>query len=139
MVPPKGRFLVSPSGEKRETLAAWQVFFDRVDQLGDADGLRKKRMPLNIETTFCLGSGYQRRKKYDRRILQFRIGLNSCRYFASVGLWHHDIEQDEMWPKSHGALMGLGSVVFFEHQILPCPFEKNFHQVSGGSARWSAK
>ena len=82
-----------------------QVFFNRVDQLGDADALGKKRMPLNIETILCLGSGYQRRKKYDRHILQFRVSLDSCCYFAAVGLWHHDIEQDEIWPKTHGALM----------------------------------
>src|SRR5437667_9233451 len=107
------------------------MFLNRVDQLGDADGLRKKGMPLDIETTFCLGSGYQRSKKYDRRILQFRVGLDSCCYFASVGLWHRDIKQDQMWPKIPSVLMSLGSVVFFENQILPCPFEKNFYQVSG--------
>ena len=107
------------------------MFLNRVDQLGNADGFRKKWMPLDIETTLCLRSGYQCRKKYDRHILQFRVGLDSCCYFASVRLWHHDIEQDYIWPKIQGALMSLGSVVFFEHQIVAGPFEKDFHQMSG--------
>jgi hypothetical protein len=70
------------------------MFFDRVDQLRNADGLPKKWVPLGIETTFCLGSGYQRRKKYDRRVLQFRVAFDSRCYFASVRLWHRDIKQD---------------------------------------------
>ncbi len=67
---------------------------NRIDQLRNADGLRKKGVALYIETTFCLGSGYERREEYDWRVLQFRVGLDSCRYFASVRLWHHDIEQN---------------------------------------------
>jgi hypothetical protein len=67
---------------------------NRVDQLRNADGLRKKRMPLDIETTLCLGSGHQRRQKYDWRVLQFRVGFDLRCYFASVGLWHHNIQQD---------------------------------------------
>jgi len=70
------------------------MFLNRVDQLRNADGLRKKWVPLDTEATFCLGSGYQRREKYDWRVLQLRVGFDSCRYFASVGLWNHDIKQD---------------------------------------------
>src|SRR5206468_289128 len=108
-----------------------QMLLNRIDQLGNADGLRKKWMPLDIKTTPCLGSGYQRRKKYDWRVVQFRVGLDSCCYFAAVRLWHHDIKQDKIWPKIPGAVMSFRSVVFFEHQIVAGPFEKNFHQVSG--------
>jgi hypothetical protein len=67
---------------------------NRVDQLGNADGLRKKWVALYIETTFCLGSGHQRCEKYDLRVLQFGVGFDSFCYFASVRLWHHDIKQD---------------------------------------------
>jgi hypothetical protein len=63
------------------------MLLNRIDQLRNAHGLRKEWMPLDIETTFCLGSGYQRRKKYDRHAVQFRVALESCYYFASVRLW----------------------------------------------------
>jgi len=70
------------------------MLFNRVDQLRDAHGLCKKWMPLDTETTLCLGSGHKRRKKYHWRVLQFRVGLDLRCYFASIGLWHHDIKQD---------------------------------------------
>jgi len=70
------------------------MLFNRVDQLRDADGLCKKWMPLDTETTLCLGSGHKRRKKYHWRVVQFRVSLDSRRYFASIRLWHHDIKQD---------------------------------------------
>ena len=71
-----------------------KMLFNRVDQLRNADGLCKKWMPLDIETTPCLGSGHKRRKKYDWRVVQFRVGLDLRCYFASIRLWHHDIKQD---------------------------------------------
>ena len=67
---------------------------NRIDQLRNADGLRKKWMALDAETSLCLGSGHQRRKKNDWCILQFTVGLDSCCYFAAVDLWHNDIQQD---------------------------------------------
>ena len=54
----------------------------------------KKWMPLNIETTPCLRSGHKRCKKYDWRVVQFSIRLDSRCYFASIRVWHHDIKQD---------------------------------------------
>jgi hypothetical protein len=107
-----------------------QMFLNRVDQLRNTDGLRKKGVPLDIETSFCFGSGHQRREKYDWRVSQFGVGLDSCRYFASVGLWHRDIKQDYVRSETARTLMSLGSVVFFEHEIVTSPFEKNFDQVS---------
>ena len=71
-----------------------KMLFNRVDQLRNADGLCKKWMPLDIETTLCLGSGHKRCKKYDWRVVQFRVGLDLRCYFASIRLWHHDIKQD---------------------------------------------
>jgi len=68
------------------------MLFNRVDQLRNADGLCKKWMPLNIETTLRLGSGHKRRKKYDWRVVQFRVGLDLRCYFASIRLSHHDIK-----------------------------------------------
>src|SRR5207248_10477566 len=84
----------SPVREKRETLCAGKMLFNHVDQLRNADGLCKKWMPLNIETTPCLRSGHKRCKKYDWRVVQFRIRLDSRCYFASIRVWHHDIKQD---------------------------------------------
>ena len=88
-------------------------------------------MSLDIETTLCLGSCCQRGKKYDRRVFQFRVSVNSCCYFASVLPWHHDIEQDYIRPEIQGAPMSPGGLVFFEHQIVTGLFEKNLYQVSG--------
>src|SRR5437870_13042928 len=65
----------SPVREKRETLRTRRMLYNRVDQLRNADGLCKKWMPLDIETTLCLGSGHKRRKKYDWRVVQSRVGL----------------------------------------------------------------
>src|SRR5438128_5434011 len=107
------------------------MFFNSVDQLRNADGLGEKRMSLDAKAGFCLSFRDERREKDDRRSVQFSVGLDLRCYFASVSFWHHDIKQDKIWPKIPGALMSLGSVVFFEHQIVAGPFEKNFHQVSG--------
>jgi hypothetical protein len=70
------------------------MFLNPVDQLRNADGFRKKWVPLDVETAFCLGSGYERREKYDWRVLQFTVAFDSRCYFASVRLWHRDIKQD---------------------------------------------
>src|SRR6266576_1893123 len=88
-------------------------------------------MSLDIEATLCLGSCCQRGKKYDRRVFQFGVSVNSCCYFAAVLPWHHDIEQDYIRPEIQGAPMSPGSLVFFQHQIVTGLFEKNLYQVSG--------
>src|SRR5437870_9999757 len=90
-------------------------------------------MSLEVKARVCLGVGYQRSKKYDRRVLQFGVDLDSCCYFASVRLWHQDIKQDKVWPKIPGALISRDRVVLFEHQIMAGPFQKHFHQMSGVS------
>jgi hypothetical protein len=68
----------------------------------------------------------QRPKKDDRRVVQFRVGLDSFCYFASVRLWHYDVEQNQVWPKIEGALVSLGSIVLFQHQIVAGSFEEDF-------------
>ncbi len=94
-------------------------------------GLARKECPWMRKAGFCLSFRDERREKDDRRSVQFSVGFDLRCYFASIRLWHHDIKQDKIWPKIPSALMSLGSVVFFEHQIVAGPFEKNFHQVSG--------
>src|SRR6476660_6165378 len=86
-------------------------------------------MSLDIETALCLGPCCQRRKKYDRRVFQFRVSVDSCCNFASVRFWHHDIEPAQIWQEIHGAPMGHGSVVLFEPQIVTGPVEKDRYQV----------
>src|SRR5439155_24237684 len=107
-----------------------QLFFNRIDQLGDADRLGKKCVPLDLEAGLCLGFRYECGEKDDRRVMQFRVGLDSCRYFASVCLRHHDVEQNQVRPEIPGALMSPAGIVFFEYQIATCFFEKDFNQVS---------
>src|SRR5205807_10532143 len=82
-------------------------------------------MPLDLETRVYLSSCDQRREKDDRRSLQFRIGLDLCRYFASFSLWHHYVEQDQLRPENPSTLMSLGGVVLFEHKIAADLLEKD--------------
>ena len=86
-------------------------------------------MPLDLETRVYLSSCDQRGEKDDRRSLQFRIGLDLFRYFASVSLWHHYVEQDQIRPENPGTLMSLGGVVLFEHKIAADLFEKDFDHM----------
>ena len=71
-----------------------QILFNPLDQLGNTDRRRKEWMPLNAEASLCLSFRDERSEKDDRRSVQFRVALDSGCYFASVRLWHHDIEQD---------------------------------------------
>src|SRR5438477_5905463 len=86
-------------------------------------------MPLDLEARLCLRFCDQRGEKNDRRSLQFRIGLDLCRYFASVCLWHHYVEQDQIRPKILGTLTSISRVVLFQYQIAACPLEKDFDQA----------
>ena len=55
------------------------MFFNRFDQLWNADGLRDQWMSLDLKSTLCLTVRSQRRYKNYRRIAQFTIGFNLCR------------------------------------------------------------
>src|SRR5260370_16523152 len=88
---PKSCIAVSRSRDNVRRCAHGKMFFNRVDQLRNAYSLCKKWMALDTETTLCLASGHQRRKKNDCCILQFSIGLDSRCYFPSVSLLHSAI------------------------------------------------
>ena len=94
MVLPKGCSRGLPLERNVRRYPHEKMLFNRVDQLRNADRLCKKWMPLDTETTLYLGAGHKRRKKYDWRVVQFRVGLDSRCYFASIRLWHHHIKQD---------------------------------------------
>ena len=68
-----------------------------------------------MEASLCLGSRYERSEEDDRRVMQFRVGLDSCCYVTSICPWHHDIEQNQVRPKIPGALMSPASVVLSEY------------------------
>src|ERR1700757_3619164 len=106
------------------------MFFDHVNQLRNADGFCKKWMSLDTETALCFGSGDQRTEKYDRSPLQFRVGLDLRCYIAAVHLWHHYVEQNQIWLEALRSLVGFGGNVLFKHKITARFFEKNFNQVS---------
>ena len=55
------------------------MFFNRVDQLWNADRLRDQWMPLDMKPALCLTVRDQRRYKNYRRVVQFTIGFNLCR------------------------------------------------------------
>ena len=87
-------------------------------------------MFVDVETSVRLGSGDEPCEKNDWRVLQLRISLDLCRNFASVSVGHDYIKEDQIRPKIPGSLVGSGRIVFFEHQIAACLFEKNFDQMS---------
>src|SRR5262249_27955858 len=101
-------------------------------------------MPLNAETRFCLRFRDQRREKYDRRALQFMIGLDLRCYVSAVHLWHHYVEQNQIWFEALRSFVSLGGNVLFKHEITTRSFKKNLNQVSGirvvidnqNSSRW---
>jgi hypothetical protein len=83
-----------------------------------------------MKASLCLSSRDQPDEEDDRRSLQFGIGLDLCRYFASVCLWHYYVEQNQIRSEIPGALMSPAGLVLFQYQIAPCFFEKHFNQVS---------
>src|SRR5437667_4522673 len=95
--PPVGRTRPVANSQAYATLkrcVRGQIFFNPLDQLGNIDRLRKKWMPLDAKASLCFSFGDECGEKDYRRSLQIRIGLNLCRYFASVCIWHHYVEQD---------------------------------------------
>ena len=55
------------------------MFFNRVDQLWNADWLRDQWMPLDMKSALRLTVRDQRCQENYRRIVQFTIGLDLCR------------------------------------------------------------
>ena len=87
-------------------------------------------MFVDVETSVRLGPRDERCEKNDWRVLQLRIRPDLCRNFASVSVGHDYVKEDQIRPKIPGSLVGPGRIVFFEDQIAPCLFEKNFDQMS---------
>jgi hypothetical protein len=94
----------------------------------DVDRFGEKWVFVDAETSVRLGSRDERCEKNDWRVLQLRILADLCRNFASVSVGHDYIKEDQIRPKIPGSLVGSGRIVFFEDQIAPCLFEKNFDQ-----------
>ena len=105
------------------------MFFNRVDQLWNADRLRDQWMSLDMKPALCLTVRDQRRYKNYRRVVQFTIGFNLCRYLASVYFRHDDVEQNHVWFKIVSRLIGLGGIVFLQYEIRAGSFQKNFYKV----------
>jgi hypothetical protein len=83
-----------------------------------------------VEASLCrLGFRNQRCEEDDGGSLHSGIGLDLCGYVASVSLWHHDVEQDEVGPEIPRTLMRLGGVVLFEYTVPAYLLEKDFDQV----------
>ena len=87
-------------------------------------------MPFDPEASLYLMFRDQRGEKNNGRALQFRVGFDLCRYFASVCLWHHDVQQNHVWAKIPCTVIGPRSIVLFEHEIAAGSFEKDFYQMS---------
>ena len=62
-----------------------QTFFNRIDQLGNISRLGHNAVAREC-AGLCLSFRDYRREKNDRRFLQSRIGIDLCRYIASVAL-----------------------------------------------------
>ncbi len=86
-------------------------------------------MALNVEASLGLGFRDQRGEKDDGRSLRCRIGIDLRRYVASVSVWHHDVEQNQIGPEISRTLMSLGGIVLFEYTVAADLLEKDFDQV----------
>jgi hypothetical protein len=106
-----------------------QDSFNRFDQLLNVDWLGKEWVPIDMKAGLRLGPRDEGSEEYDRRVVQFRIGSDLRRDFASISFRHYYIKQDQVRPKIPGAQMSPGAVVFLEDQIAARLFEKNFDQV----------
>src|SRR5947207_3722355 len=106
------------------------MFLNPVDRLGNIHGLSHNWMALNVEASLCsLGVRDRRGEEDDGRSLHSGIGLDLCGYVASVSLWHHDVEQDEIGPEIPRTLIRLRGVVLFEYTVPADLLEKDFDQV----------
>ena len=107
-----------------------QVCFDRLDQLWNADRLSEDWMSVDMEPALCLGFGDKRREKNNRRIMQFAIRLDLFRYFTSVQPLHSYIEQNQIRLEPAGRLVGVGIMVFLQHEIWTRSFEEDLNKMS---------
>jgi hypothetical protein len=96
----------------------------------NVDRFGEKWVFVDVESSVRLGSRDERCEKNDWRVLQLSIRPDLCRNFASVSVGHDYIEEDQIRPKIPGSLVGPGRIVFFEDQIAPRLFEKNFDRMS---------
>ena len=84
------------------------MLVDGADQLLNIDWLGKKWIPVDVYASLGFARRNERGEKNDGCVLQFRVGPNLCRDFASVFDGHDYIQQDEVWPKHQGAPVSLG-------------------------------
>ena len=61
--------------------------------------------------------------------MQFMIGLDLCRYFASIFLRHCDVQQNQIRFETADSLVRLCGIVFLKHQIWAGSFEKDFYKM----------
>lgn len=106
-----------------------QVCFNRLDQLWNADWLGEDRISVDMKPALCLGFGDKPRQENNRRIVQFAIRLDLFRYFASIEPLHGYIEQNQVRFETAGRLMGVGIMVFLQHEIWTGSFQKDFYEV----------
>src|SRR6266550_1153311 len=107
-----------------------QNSFNSFDQLWNVDWFGKEWMPIDMKASLRLGSRDKRSEEDDGCVVQFRVSADLCRNFASVPVGHDYIKEDQIRPKIPRGLVGPGGIVFFEHHIAACLFEKNFDQMS---------
>jgi hypothetical protein len=90
------------------------MFLNSLNQLLDVDGLGEKGMSVDVETSVRLGPRDERSEENDWRVLQFRIGSDLCRDFATVSVGHDYVKEDQIGAKISSALISVGRFVLFE-------------------------
>lgn len=68
------------------------MFFNRLDQLGNANRFRDEWMSLNVKSTLCFSVRDQCCEENYGRVVQFPIGFNLRRQFAPIHFRHDDVE-----------------------------------------------
>jgi hypothetical protein len=96
---------------------ACNYVFNRLDQLGNVSRLGEHWMSVDVKPALRFGFGDESRQKNNRGVVQSAIRLNLCRYFSAVETLDDHIEQNEVRFKTAGRLVGVGIMVFLQHQI----------------------
>ena len=84
-----------------------QIFFNRVDQLGNTDRLGEKWMPLDAEASFRSGFRHKGLQKDNPRSMQRRIGLNSCNDLAAIHFRHRNLSTESLRDHSRSSFVSV--------------------------------
>ena len=80
-------------------------------------GLARNGCPWIRKPDLVSSLRHKSREEDNRRLVQYRIGLNPCGDFPAVRFRHRHIQQDKIRLKILRGLMSLGRVILFKDEV----------------------